>query len=199
MTHSAPALAKILETFDPGIICHTPIDGPLLAWKACFSLLDWSIVEWVAMALDDRKRIGGGLENDGRIEWRQRNDDDTSFLRHKWLVTVGVIASRQLLIVVESRPMEPWTAGPLGYHLLSGPRWCELAKPISHPIATAEWSLGIQGRGSWFKAGVGVLTGRRAVSPPTGAGFGPRTGRAFAGLCAVVGPAMPFSGGTLAV
>lgn len=84
MTHSAPALARILETLDPGIICQTPMDGPLLASKACFSLLDWIIVEWLAMALDDdRKRFGGELEKDGRIERRQRDDDDTSFLRHR--------------------------------------------------------------------------------------------------------------------
>lgn len=57
--------------------------------------------------------------------------------------------------------MESWAAGPLGYNLLFGPRWCELAKPISHPIATAEWALEIQVGDLGFKAGVGVLTGRR--------------------------------------
>jgi len=85
ITQSAPALARILETLDPGIICQTPINGPLLAWKACFSLLDWIIVEWVAMDLDDgKRRFGGRFEKDGRIERRQREDDDTiSFLRQR--------------------------------------------------------------------------------------------------------------------
>jgi hypothetical protein len=118
ITQSAPALARILETLDPGIICQTPIDGPLLAWKACFSLLDWGIVVWVAMDVDDDgKRFGGKFEKDEWIERRQKNDDDTiNFLRQRWLITVGVMSLASYLLSLESQHMEPWTAEPLCYH-----------------------------------------------------------------------------------